>query len=371
MDKGLKGEKYMFKLVINIKNVIKRVIPIEIQLWVKYLKAPYNKREERLEKYVLIDIANSGNIGDNAIAVSEIDFIKKNISQSVSYFNGNDFFNNIKWIKKNITENHVILLNGGGNVGVPYVYNEIIREVACVIFKKNKIVMFPQTVDFGDLSILCNRVMLKNAQTVYGRHSNLTLCAREKKSYELMMEYFPKNKVLLTPDIVLRYMPQLKSKIERNQNKVYLCVRNDVEKAITHDQVNKIEVNLKKWGYSVEYTDTYIGEYIVESIEEARSMVNSKISEFRSAGLVITDRLHGMVFSYLAKTPCIVISNYNHKVKGVYEWIKNCGYVYYAENADYVLKIAGEILEKKHEKLDDKNSDDWDRMFSELIENIR
>ena len=53
--------------------------------------------------------------------------------------------------------------------------------------------------------------------------------------------------------------------------------------------------------------------------EVRKSVIVNKLKEFAGAQLVITDRLHGMVFCYLTNTPCIVFSNYNHKVLGTYE----------------------------------------------------
>ena len=56
------------------------------------------------------------------------------------------------------------------------------------------------------------------------------------------------------------------------------------------------------------------------------------MQEFCDAKLVITDRLHGMIFAAISETPCIVFSNYNHKVGGTYEWIKQLPYIRYVEN---------------------------------------
>ena len=42
-----------------------------------------------------------------------------------------------------------------------------------------------------------------------------------------------------------------------------------------------------------------------------------------------------MIFSYLTKTPCIVFSNSNYKVKGVYNrWLKDFDYIKFQKNYD-------------------------------------
>ena len=63
-----------------------------------------------------------------------------------------------------------------------------------------------------------------------------------------------------------------------------------------------------------------------------------------------TDRLHGMIFAFITGTPAIVFSNNNHKIEGAYEWIKDCGYIYFIKNGelDDVMSIISQ-----HKSFDD------------------
>ena len=63
--------------------------------------------------------------------------------------------------------------------------------------------------------------------------------------------------------------------------------------------------------------------------------------------MVVTDRLHGMVFAAISGTPCIVFSNYNHKVQGTYEWIKYLPYIKYAESVSEAPNYIPELLAMK------------------------
>ena len=46
--------------------------------------------------------------------------------------------------------------------------------------------------------------------------------------------------------------------------------------------------------------------------------------------MVITDRLHGTIFSLITATPCICFDNSNHKVKNSYNsWFKKFPYIVY------------------------------------------
>ena len=81
-----------------------------------------------------------------------------------------------------------------------------------------------------------------------------------------------------------------------------------------------------------------------------KKVIYKKLKKFAKSKIVITDRLHGMIFAYLTQTPCIVFSNYNHKVIGTYEWIKDVNYIELAnidnmeEQIDRLMKIR---IEKK------------------------
>ena len=51
--------------------------------------------------------------------------------------------------------------------------------------------------------------------------------------------------------------------------------------------------------------------------------ITNKLNEFNQFDCIITDRLHGMIFSTLADVPCIAVDNKNHKVAGVYKMLKD------------------------------------------------
>ena len=359
----------MRKIKMILKKILPIKIPIKVQFILEYIKSPYNELSIDLQEYIFLDLPHYGNIGDNAIAVSEMELLTRTIGEKASCFYVRDYFKNIKWIKKNISKNSTILLTGGGNMGTEYKYFDYIREMTCFLFKNNKIVLFPQTVDFGDLSKKENQRALHVSQKIYGKHKNFTMFAREKFSYEFMKQHYPKISVKLVPDIALSYQADVKQCEKKNV--VSLCLRNDSEGKINKNDVKRISEVIKQKGFSVEYTDTVISErgFVIDSMTVAKQIVNDKIFEFQQSKIVITDRLHGMVLSYLAKTPCIVLPNYNHKVRGVYEWLKDCDYIYYAEKMEDAIRFIDEISKLENIKIDSGN--EWDKEFDGLITALR
>jgi len=94
-------------------------------------------------------------------------------------------------------------------------------------------------------------------------------------------------------------------------------------------------------GEDIHYTDTVIERGV--SIDERYVVLDSKFDEFRKAKLVITDRLHGMLFAAVTGTPCIALDNKSGKVRGCYQTIKHLKYIEVVSNlneiSDYVVRL--------------------------------
>jgi len=186
-----------------------------------------------------------------------------------------------------------------------------------MILKKIFNFLLEQTFDFSESSN--GLKALKKAKNVYNQHPDLVFVAREKVSYKLMQKHFDNTKILLTPDIVLS-LDKRGSSIDRKG--VVVCLRNDKEKNLTESQTQFLKDELKSKFKKLSYYDTHIGRDNLSS-KERTSELKKIWHAFKSAELVVTDRLHGMIFCYITNTPCLVFLNNNHKVKGTYSWFSN------------------------------------------------
>lgn len=348
-------------------HYLKRYMPIKWKLYTKYFLQSSNMSDYRAAKFVYIDFGNYGNAGDNAIGLSILDFIRKNISTDVNYFMVSEFYDNVKTYKQMIKEDTVIILSGGGNLGVKYQQFERVRELTCLLFKRNPIIIFPQTMDFGDLTDPVNRHILAEAQKIYSNCSNLTICAREKKSYDMMQQYFPGSCILLVPDIVLRYRC-INIDLKKNR-KVLFCFRNDEEKSIDDNTIKELKGTVNRTDYLVEEVDTCDQGLVFNNESESKQYVDNKLYKFSTAQLVITDRLHGMIFAYLSNTPCIVFPNNNHKITGVFEWISHSGSVFIVNNLDEAKSVLEKTLAMDNKPLHENIIDD--DYFIELIQLLK
>ena len=140
------------------------------------------------------------------------------------------------------------------------------------------------------------------------------------------------------------YLENIKFQQEiKKDTDILICLRKDKEKVIDN-KIGNIILELKN-RYSLKYTDTVINSFILP--DKRKEYVEEKILEFVNSKIVITDRLHGMIFAFLTKTPCIALNNSSGKVLGVYEWIKECGYIKVINDIEEIPKLIEILLKQK------------------------
>jgi len=294
---------------------------LRVKLFTKYL---LSKKTEKYKSYykkkiVIALAADYGNLGDVAITYAQKLFLQENFPEySIIEFPISDTFTELKTLKSNIKKDDIITIVGGGNIGDMYDDIEYCRQFIIQKFPNNKIVIFPQTIDFSDTSI--GRKALKRCVKKYSKHSNLFLCAREEASFEKYRDKF-KNNMILTPDIVMSVQMEA---ARTPREGILVIFRGDKEALIDYTVKEKVVSCLKE--EKITHCDTHIGQTDLK-IKGLYQKMFDLWDEFRKHEIVITDRLHGMIFAYITQTPCIVIPNNNHKIASCFKWIEDAGYV--------------------------------------------
>lgn len=278
------------------------------------------------------------NIGDHAIAYAERRMLLAQSDRPLLEFAGNMTMV-LRCVKEFVTPDDVIFLHGGGNMGTLYQYEERYRCDLISLLPHNRIVLFPQTISYDDTS--SSQRFLHHTQHVYGKKGkDLHLFAREETSYARMSEYYPRNDVRLTPDVVLSLTGHATADSAKRSG-ILLCMRNDVEKTTSSSAQARLEAAARATGEAVAYTDTTIdNKYMPISKERGEELVLGKFAEFSKAQLVITDRLHGMIFSAVTGTPCIAMNNSTGKVGFEYQWLRDFPYIAFAQNADEATALV-------------------------------
>lgn len=337
---------------------------INIKIKIAYIKGmllPFG------EKIYVFGTPLHKNIGDSAIVIAQMRFLQKcGYSENrIKEITQKEYRDKERIIKKLISKRSVICLVGGGNMGDEWSEEEYFRKSVIKDFSNNKIVVFPQTIFYSKTEK--GKKEKQESIPIYENHPNLTLIAREKKSFDLMKKLYPNTNVLMTPDIVLSMSMNEFGAKKSIRNGILLCMRMDVERKVTDQEQEELEDFLSEVGLIYRKTDMYSQDSITK--ENRQEKVIDKMEEFARAELVITDRLHGMVFATITETPCIVLSNYNYKVKGTYEWIKNLGYVYFADDISEVKRIVEEKQENIMLRFDNSKLLPYFEQIQEVIAN--
>ena len=349
---------YLYQVKKRIKKSLDSVK--NVQELKRYIKYPIGK------KIYFIGTPEYTNLGDSAIAIAQMLFLEKcgYPRKNIKEFTQSDYIQNSVIINKYINKRYLICGIGGGNLGNQWYNEELFRYSFIDAFPDNPIISFPQTVFFTDDEE--GRLAIEESKKHYDAHNNLTIIAREKKSYKLLNDLYHHPTKLLTPDIVLSTTMGDYGVTVNNRSGGLLVLRNDVEKQMSDSDREEIIRSLNENGIAFRVTDMDSNEPVTK--ENRKDLVRKKLQEFADAEFVITDRLHGMVFAAITETPCIVFSNYNQKVKGTYEWISCLPYIKYARDVRDSLSVLQELFTMNCCRFDNKP---LIRKYDDLIKEIQ
>ena len=279
-------------------------------------------------KIFYLQTPEHGNIGDHAIVYSSTKLLKDIYKDKVILeYSYNDLLQIGDLVYKFITKDDIIFLPGGGNMGDLYLNEEILRREIIKKYSDNKIIIFPESITFT------NEKELELSSKIYNSHNNFTIFTRDEKSYLFAKEHFYNNKVVLMPDIVLYLENRLDDNLLISRDKrqgIIFILRDDKEKIVDNDLINIIK---NKYINYLEY-DTYLNIYIY-NIYNREKYIYEALNKISSHKLCITDRFHGLIFSYLTNTPCIVFNSLDHKIEYGAKWFENVEWIYKADINDF------------------------------------
>jgi len=314
------------------------------------------------KKIFLFGTSTHDNIGDAAIAEAEKIFAQKYFSDyQIIEVPTYEFDENLNFIKKIISPYDMVWCSGGGNLGSRYIEEELLRRKVVSYFPNNTMIIFPQSIYFS--SDTYGQQEIQKSKEHYARNKNLVILTRDPKSFEFAKTYFPNTKSMLFPDIVCSYPFELNF----DRNGILSCIRdvND-ESGLTQEQYNSVVETIKNLGLPVDYTVNRHSTNVIS--QNLRSfIVNEQLKNFARHKIVITDRLHGLIFSIVTKTPCVVLKSEDHKIKEFMHFLKDLNAVTFIDtNVDELKEAANKMLQVK-----DTVYPKWDEYFRELASFIK
>lgn len=343
--------------ISKLKSLIPPIIKYKKNYWfakIEDVKLPKNNR------VFIFLAANYGNLGDIAITYAQHKLLcNKYPDYCVVEIPSNCTYSYLKGVIRQIQSDDIVTFVGGGNMGDMYPLYENIRQIVVSRLPHNCIIQFPLTADFSKSHD--GKLMELSAKKIYGRHTNIQFLSREQNTSIYLKNLLSKD-VPIVPDVVLT-MNCFKKNAERKG--ITICLRKDKEKSLADKDFNDITNKLRATSEILEFTDTVLKDDLI-TLNNKESFLFDFLQKISQKRLIITDRLHGMIFAYITGTPAIVFSNSNNKVKHCFEWIKDCGYIHYVDK--YNEKEFEYLLEKtKEDNPDETTFLMKNKIFSNLI----
>lgn len=287
-------------------------------------------------------VPTHSNLGDQAQACCIEKYFRKFFSDHIVFKLSNnafDFYEEkiLMILKEKIKETDLIFFQSGYTFTGIHPYENMHRKIV-ENFPYNKIVFLPQTVKFK------NQKILENVQNFYGKYDNIYFFARDKISYDIYKSIFPEHRnVHCFPDIVTTEIGNYDFN-NNERNGILLCVRNDVEKLYSFQEISLFKEKLQKIA-KVSLSDTN-SETKENSLKEYWKKIEQTIDDYAQYQVIITDRYHGTIFALIANTPVIILKTTDHKVVTGADWFEGVyeDYVYVVNDLEEASQVAQQIV---------------------------
>lgn len=282
------------------------------------------------QKCILLDAPYYHNIGDVLIWAGTQSFIEANGIRCLYTAS----YETCTFPK--ISEDVVVLFNGGGNLGD--LYHEHVEFLKAVVrhYPNNRIIVLPQTVYYGD------KAVMDSDFEFLARHDDFYFCARDKVVFESLKNYFG-SKTLLVPDMAFcidfaRLKPYLLpisrdklvvDRIDCEKGGGQLCVDGDVSDWPVFEHsfrkstfVNKLFKRVSDLRIPVlsKFCNLIWNWYASSYFQKA--MIKEGVRFISPYKRVETTRLHGAILSILLGKEVVLVDNSYGKNKNFYDtWL--------------------------------------------------
>lgn len=279
------------------------------------------------KKLAYVDIPFHGNVGDHLIYMGTEAFFQ-HYNLEVNY---RAFDTNIS--HKQLETCDAIVCHGGGNMGDIYTLHQSLRNKLIEKYPHKMIIVMPQTIHFNSVE---NQ---EAGAKKWSKHQNLHLFVRDTQSVDIGKQFTPN--CTLMPDMAHSLHPLVDSSEVLNQDiplselRILNLRRVDVEKVEHVADINKRPFD---WIDLTTIQDIAVTKLVANIrnkpllrqkanslwYKHSKSLCFRAVQHFMSHNVVYTDRLHGMILSYLLGRRIKLMDNsYGKNLNYYNQWIKN------------------------------------------------
>lgn len=285
--------------------------------------------------YVLLDLPYYDNIGDTLIWEGTREFLKT-LPYKCLYYASKDSFR-----YRDLPPDTVILLSGGGNFGDLYRQHSEFRRIVIESYPRNKVIILPQTIFYEDKELMSEDAWF------YAQYKNVTICAREKYSYDLLKAHFS-NPCLLVPDMAffinlegyklgketdkVLYLKRIDKELSKDDGKTEIPKNAEVHDWPTYEysflkvkMIEKLFYKFCRLLTILKFSDKSIARLNdwKRNYFYRRFYVQLGIDFLGPYSLIYTTRLHVMILGVLLNKKMHLINNTSGKVVNFYNtWLK-------------------------------------------------
>jgi exopolysaccharide biosynthesis predicted pyruvyltransferase EpsI len=275
----------------------------------------------------IIDVPDHPNVGDPAILLGEIAFLRKHFPKAKLRMLSHGYYSSV--VDHDILNSDVTFLHGGGNFGDLWPLPHEFRLKMLEQFSSKTIIQFPQSIHFSDSG------KLQEMRNSISSLKDFKLVTRDEVSYEFARRSFDCD-VYLSPDMAFAIGAIAPAKPSLD---LFCLLRTDKERL--PQTLSVVRNALEQTGCSFEIADWVKNRFNIDKLHRIiRPMAKSDISrrwlfnngaflyeayarsrlkhgvDLLSRGkTVITDRLHGHIISTLMGKEQIVINSFDGKVE--------------------------------------------------------
>ena len=311
----------------------------------------------RSERICIIDPPGYANVGDSAIFLGELAFLRRNFPAArIDFF---DTGNYTPACDRYIRGSSIILLQGGGNFGEIWPRHHAIRLDILDRFPGRPIVQFPQSISFS------TQAGIDATARAIERQGNFTLLVRDRKSQAFAEKHFPCT-TILCPDMAFALGDMRREPASLD----YMCLlRQDKEAVTDHSRLLEVladlggSMDVADW---IEASNSRLGNrdktlgrtwrrhpWTIGVTRSFAFRLRERYAHERLAfglnllskgSMVITDRLHAHVLCCLLGVRHLLFDSMDGKASALYEaWTNSTQHARLVNSVDQVAGLVHEF----------------------------